>query len=116
MQLAFLGCRNAALQVVGEKLVISIPLPIVVEWHQEHVALLEARKLRSTIQTSGQCVAKRSAKSIQYRRTMEKGACFVRLSLQDLGREIVDEIPVPSAERHCLCGERRRFVAAAQLQ
>src|SRR6266513_3287856 len=104
MELALLGCRNAALQVVGEKLMISIPLPIVIERHQKHVALLEARKLRYPIGASRQCVAKRRAKTIEYRRAMEKDAHFVRLSFQNLGREIVDEIPVLPAERHCLCG------------
>ena len=87
MQLAFLGCRDAALQVVGEKLVIAIPLPIVVERHQEHVALVEARKLRDAIGPSGQCVAKRSAQAVQDRRAMKKDARLVRLPLQNLGRE-----------------------------
>src|ERR1700674_898739 len=85
---------------------VAIPLSIIIETDQKHVGLIQIREDVLAVNAPGNRVAQWCAQTIENCRSMQKGAYVIGLPFQNLGRQILDEITMPPAERcHCL----RRF-------
>src|SRR5215469_9142158 len=79
VQLVLLSFCERAVQVVAEKLMIAIPLPVIVEPDQKHVALVEPGELGFGVGAAGERVAQRSAKAVENRSAAKEAARLFRL-------------------------------------
>ncbi len=89
-------------------MVVAVPLPPVVERHQEQVGALQGHKRGPTPVPAGDGVAQRSGEPLQDRRLEQEAADVVGLASQNLLGEIVDDVAVVAGETR---DERARIVA-----
>ncbi len=104
-------------QEFGEQRVITEPLPVFVEAHQEHVGLFQADQQVAAIGGAGDGVAKGRAEAVERRGPLQEIADFLWLPVEDFFRQIVEYVPVFAAERiHSLGEAGHRGVVCRMLQ
>ena len=96
---------------VGEEVVVSPPLPVIVEWDEEQPGALQIDEPRRSARLSRDCIAQRAAQPLENGGGEQEGADLVALEREDLIGEIVDDETVVAREP----GDRRaRIVAILQ--
>jgi hypothetical protein len=83
---------------LAEQVVIPIPLTLVVEWHQEEVAMLQAFEDLSRSGNLGNGIAERTIETIKYRCVSQKPRCFGRKAIEDFSRQVGGDIPIVASE------------------
>jgi hypothetical protein len=63
-----LAVRKFVPEQVTEEVVVAVPLPARVEWHQEEVRAVDIFQLRARVVASGHRIAKRRAHPLEDRR------------------------------------------------
>ena len=91
------GCQAGA-QRVGEQVVIPVPPALVVERDDEQVLALEGLEHRLTVGATGQGVAEASGQLVEHGAVEQERANLVRLPVQDLLDEVVEDEPVAARE------------------
>ena len=116
---------QAGAQGVGEQVVVAVPDPLVVQRHQEQVGPLQLLQDRLAVAGGGRCgvrpvgvggqqgVAQRGAQPVEHAGGEQEASGRGRLAVQDLGRQVVGDQPVPAGEGG---HERRRVGPVAQGQ
>ena len=85
-------------QYVGEKVVVAVPLPSIVQGHEKKVGALQGDEQPAAVVAAGDGVTKRPGEPVENRRVQQEFANRVGLSLQHLLDEIVDDVPVVPGE------------------
>src|SRR5690242_2138226 len=77
---------------------IAIPLPLLVEWNDEEIAPLQRLQPRAASLLPRDSIAERTGQSVENCSLKQEAARFLRLPLQDLVDQIIDDVPVVSRE------------------
>ena len=85
-------------QHVGEQMVVAVPKAPVVERDQEQVPALEGLEHGPTAVLARHRIAERAVQPAQDRRVEQKGPDMLRLTLQDLPDQVVDDVAVVAGE------------------
>ena len=85
-------------QHVGEEMVVAVPKAPVVERDQEQVRPIEGLEHGPTIVLTRHGIAERAVQPAQDRRVEQKAPNMLRLTLQDLTDQVVDDVPVVARE------------------
>jgi hypothetical protein len=96
-------------QDVGEQVVVAVPLPAVVERHQEQVGVLQAHEPAPAPRAAGDGVAQRPGESFEDRRLEQEAPDVLGQARQHLLGEVVDDVAVVAGEPR---DERPDVVAA----
>ena len=83
---------------VGEQVVVAVPPALVVERDDEQVLALEGLQHRLTVGATGQGVAEVAGQLVEHGRVEQERAHVVRLPVQNLLDEVVQDEPVASGE------------------
>ncbi len=94
---------------IGEQVVVAVPAPPIVERDEEQVRPFERLEHRRPAGPAGHRVTQGSGEPVQDRGQEEELAIGVRLTLEDLVGQIVDDEPVVARE---LRDERRGVLAS----
>src|SRR6185503_14926879 len=86
-----------------EQVVVAIPASLVVERDDEQVLTLGTLEHLLPIGASGDRVAYSGGQAIEYRRFLQKGLHWVRLVLQNVFDQVVDDVAMAPRE----CGDER---------
>ncbi len=86
-------------QCVGEEVVVAIPPALVVERDHEQVLALEGLQHRLTVGTTGQGVAEPAGHLVEHGGVEQERAHLVRLPVQNLLDEVVEDEPMAARER-----------------
>jgi hypothetical protein len=87
------GSQTGA-QRIGEEVVVAVPPALVVEWDDEEVLALERLQHRLTVGATGQGVAEGAGHLIEHGGVEQERAYLVRLPVQDLLDEVVEDEPM----------------------
>src|SRR3712207_7391344 len=82
------------LQDVGEQVVVAVPPAAVVERDEKQVRPVEGLQRLPTVVPAGDRVAQRAAQPAEDRGLQQKGPDLLRLALQHLLDQVVDDVPV----------------------
>ncbi len=85
-------------QCVGEEVVVAVPPALVVERDDEQVLALEGLEHRLTVGPTGQGVAETAGQLVEHGGVEQERADLVRLPVQDLLDEVVEDEPMASGE------------------
>ena len=85
-------------QRVGEEVVVAVPPALVVERDDEQVLALEGLEHRLTVGAAGQGVAETAGQLVEHGGVEQERADLVRLPVQDLLDEVVEDEPMASGE------------------
>ena len=85
-------------QCVGEEVVVAVPPALVVERDDEEVLALEGLEHRLTVGPAGQRVAETAGQLVEHGGVEQERADLVRLPVQDLLDEVVEDEPMASGE------------------
>ena len=97
-------------QQIPEQVVVAIPLPATVEWHDEQVSALESLQERARSLRVERRVAQRTAHAVEDRGAGQERHVRARNPTEELGAQVVAHEPVISAERHAdVTGARSRL-------
>ncbi len=86
-------------QRVGEEVVIAVPAPLVVQGDQEQVRAFEGLQHALPVGPAGQRLAQATGELVEHAGVEQEFPDLVRLALQDLLDEIVQDEPVAPGER-----------------
>ena len=86
-------------QRVGEEVVVAVPPALVVERDDEQVLALEGLQHRLTVGATGQGVAEAAGQLVEHGGVEQERAYLVRLPVQHLLDEVVEDEPMASGER-----------------
>ena len=89
---------QAGTQRVGEEVVVAVPPALVVERDDEQVLALEGLQHRLTVGATGQGVAQTAGQLVEHGGVEQERADLVRLPVQDLLDEVVEDEPMASGE------------------
>ena len=96
-QVGLLG-EQARPQHLGEQMVVAIPLPLVVQGDEEEVRPLQGHEHVAPVVAAGHGITQRPGEPVEDRRAQQKLAHGLRLVLQHLLDEVVDDVPVVPGE------------------
>ena len=85
-------------QRVGEEVVVAVPPALVVERDDEQVLALEGLEHRLTVGAAGQRVAEAAGQLVEHGGVEQERAHLVRLAVQHLLDEVVEDEPVAAGE------------------
>ena len=97
--------QQARSQHVGEQVVIPIPLATVVERDQEEVPALQGLQHGLATGLAGHGIAQRTAQPVEDRGPQQEASDVVGLTLQDLFREVIDDVAIVPGEARDEAGD-----------
>jgi hypothetical protein len=90
--------QDARAEHFGEEVVVAVPLPLVIEWDDEQVVALQGREHRAAAVQPGDGVAQRPGQPVEEGGAQQEFSDSVRLVLQHLLHQVVDEESVAAGE------------------
>jgi len=100
---------QAGAEEVGEQLVVTPPAADIVEGHQEQPGGLDRLQHRLAVGPTSDRIAQRATEPVQHRRLQEECAHPLRLPVQHLLGQIVEDVAMAATE----CGHELRNVHVA---
>ena len=97
--------QQARLEHVGEQVVIPIPVATVVERDQEEVPAIQGLQHRLATGLAGHGIAQRTAQPDEDRGPQQEASDVVGLTLQDLFREVIDDVAIVPGEARDEAGD-----------
>ena len=85
-------------EYVGEQVVVAVPLPTIIQGHDEQVGALQGDEQVAPVRTTGDGITERTGEPVEDRGVQQELADLFGLSLQYLLHEVVDDVPVVSGE------------------
>jgi hypothetical protein len=90
--------EQARAKHVGEQVMEPVPPPSVVEWHEEEIATLEILERGCTAVLPEDGVAQGAGQARQDRGAEEEASNRLRLALQHLFHQVVDDVAIVAGE------------------
>ena len=90
---------QAGAEQVGEQVVVAPPAAHLIQRHQEQAGLFHPLQHHLAISAAGNRVTQPAGQALQHRGLQQEGAQLLRLAVQDLLSQVVQDIAVAAAER-----------------
>ncbi|HET9416625.1 MAG TPA: hypothetical protein VFP30_03710 [Candidatus Limnocylindria bacterium] len=85
-------------QDVAKEMVVAVPLPPVVERHEEQVASIEGLKHGRRVVSTSNGVTDRTREPIEDRSLQQEASDVIGLPSEDLLDEVVDDVTIPAGK------------------